>query len=60
MTRNGFAVRHFTPEEDDRLLALEAEGKTYTEIGRLMNRKPNSIRGRLMTLARREARAEAA
>lgn len=60
MDRKGFSVCRFTAEEDAQLLALEAEGKGDSEIGKVMGRRPNSIRGRLMTLARREARAEAA
>lgn len=60
MQRNGYAVRRYTPEEDARLIALEAEGLGDTEIGKAMGRRPNSIRGRLMALARRQARSEAA
>lgn len=58
--RNGHAVRRYSAEEDVQLLALAAEGKGESEIGRLMGRKPNSVRARLMTLARHEARTEAA
>lgn len=59
--RNGHVVRRFTQADDEVLLKLEAEGLNPGEIGRRMDppRQPNSIRGRLMTLARREARAEA-
>ncbi|MBO9380295.1 hypothetical protein GG804_26370 [Sphingomonas histidinilytica] len=57
--RNGRAVRAFTSEEDARLLELERSGVNYAEISRRMNRPPNSIRGRLYTLARIEAREEA-
>ena len=61
ITRRGnHSFRTFTPEEDARLLALEAEGKNYSVIGRALGRKPNSIRGRLATLARRDARSSAA
>ena len=56
--RGNHDVRRFTADEDTRLLALEAQGLGYSEIGRHMGRKPNSIRGRLATLARRDARAE--
>lgn len=56
--RGGVVVRQFTPAEDRQLLELEAAGQTYSEIGRAMGRKSNSIRGRLMTLARRQAREE--
>lgn len=60
LKRGNHLVRAFTPEEDARLLALEAQGLTHTEIGRALGRKPNSVKGRLMTLARRDERAEAA
>lgn len=58
MKRGDHVVRTFTPQEDERLLELEAEGLGYTEIGRRIGRKPNSVRGRLATLARHDARAE--
>lgn len=57
--RNGHVVRRYTTEEDERLLALEAEGLSLSEIGRRLGRRHNSIRARLMTLARRDARLEA-
>ena len=56
--RCGHSVRYFTDEEDQRLLALEARGENCSQIARQLGRKPNSIRGRLATLARRQARAE--
>ena len=58
--RGGYLVRPFTPAEDERLLDLSAEGKRICEIARAFGgtRQHNSIIGRLMTLARREARAE--
>lgn len=56
--RGTYKVRRFTPAEDARLLELEAEGLSQYEIARRLGRKRNSINGRLMTLARREARAE--
>jgi transposase-like protein len=59
VTRGNHVVRRFTPEEDARLLALEAEGLGDTEIGRRLGRKSNSVRGRLMTLARRDELLEA-
>ena len=40
------------------LLTLEAQGINIAEIARRISRKPNSVKGRLMTLARRDARAE--
>lgn len=56
--RRGHVVRAFTPDEDARLIALDAQGLSYGEIGRALGRRANSIRGRLMTLARRDDRAE--
>ncbi len=56
--RGKHIVRPYTPEDDRILLALEGEGLGDSEIGRRLGRKPNSVRGRLMVLARREARAE--
>lgn len=58
--RNGRAVRRYSAEEDAQLLALASEGKGDSEIGKLIGRRPNSVRARLMTLARHEARSEAA
>ena len=58
-SRNGHVVRHFTAEEDARLLRLEAKGLSVMEIARHLNRRRNSVHGRLMRLARHEARAEA-
>jgi hypothetical protein len=56
--RNGKAVRRFTPADDEKILSLSLAGKSDTEISRALDRRPNSIRGRLMTLARHQARAE--
>ncbi|HMO74538.1 MAG TPA: hypothetical protein PKD99_02450 [Sphingopyxis sp.] len=56
--RGGHVMRTFTAEDDRRLLALEAAGLNYSEIARNLDRKPNSIRGRLATLARNQARAD--
>lgn len=57
--RSGHLVRPFSEAEDEQLLAFEAQGLNYTEIGRRLGRKPNVIRGRLLTLARHQSRAEA-
>lgn len=43
--------------DDSLLRELEAEGLSYTGIGRRLNRAPTSVRGRLATLARRDERA---
>lgn len=60
MQRGDHVVRRFSKEEDERLTALAKTIPTISDyqIGRLMGRKPNSVRGRLMTLARHEARRE--
>jgi hypothetical protein len=57
--RGGRVVRKFNQAEDAALLALEAEGLNRAQIGRRLGRKPNVVKMRLMTLARREDRAEA-
>lgn len=54
--RGGHQVRRFTPDEDALLLELERRGLGDTAIARELRRKPNSVRGRLMTLARHEER----
>lgn len=56
--RGSHLVRRFTPGEDRRLLEMEGAGETLAQIARALNRKSNSIRGRLMTLARRDERRE--
>jgi hypothetical protein len=56
--RGGHVVRPFTPEEDALLVALRSQGVRVCDIMRRTGRPPNSIRARLLTLARREARAE--
>ncbi len=53
-------VRRFTVEEDAQLLGLEKAQLKVSEMARLLGRPANSIRGRLMTLARRDAREERA
>ncbi|MGV7034894.1 helix-turn-helix domain-containing protein [Methylobacterium symbioticum] len=58
--RNGREIRRFTAEDDAKLLAMEAEGKRIADMARALGRQSNSVRARLMTLARHEARAEAA
>ena len=58
VTRGDHIVRRFTSDEDSVLLQLEAEGLRICEMSRALGRPPNSIRGRLMTLARHQARKE--
>jgi len=60
VVRNGHPVRRFTEREDRLLLALEAQGLRISAIAKRLGRKPNSVLGRLYTLARRDARAEVA
>lgn len=57
--RGNHRVRAFTPDEDRRLLEMEAQGLGYSEIGRALGRKPNSVKGRVMTLTRRAERGVA-
>lgn len=56
--RGSHVVRTYTPEDDAKLLELEARGLGNSAIGREIGRKPNSVRGRLLTIARHQARAE--
>lgn len=60
MKRGNHVVRRFTPAEDRMLLEMEMEGIKRSEICKALGRSNNSVLGRLMTLARRDARAEAA
>lgn len=55
-SRGGHTVRRFTPDEDARLLKMEAEGLSRAVIARALKRGRNSIVGRLMTLARHDER----
>ncbi|MFD1034123.1 hypothetical protein ACFQ15_05610 [Sphingomonas hankookensis] len=56
--RGGHVIRPFTPDEDARLRDLEAQGLKTRQMADQLGRRENSIRGRLMTLARHDARAE--
>lgn len=58
--RGDYSVRRFTAAEDAELLRLEATGINPHQIALALGRKRNSVIGRLATLARRDARAEAA
>lgn len=55
--RGDHVVRRFTPEDDALLLALHNQGFGIRTIGKRMGRRDNSVRGRLMCLARRDERA---
>lgn len=57
-SRGGHLLRRFSESEDRQLLDLEAQGMRICDIARAMDRKPNSLRGRLMTLARIDEREE--
>jgi hypothetical protein len=59
MRRGNHTVRNFTPDEDEIILSMRASGHRIVEIAQATGRKHNSIVGRLLTLARHEARAEA-
>lgn len=56
--RGNHTVSKFTIDEDSKLLELEATGMRICDISRAMSRPPNSLRGRLMTLARQQSRRE--
>lgn len=56
--RNGHVVRPFSKSDDKVLLEMKAAGHRTTEICRTLKRPSSSIIGRLMTLARQEARKE--
>ncbi|QEH36585.1 Sigma-70, region 4 [Aquisphaera giovannonii] len=58
--RGNHLVRRFTPEEDQIALEMRSSGATISEIARKLNRRVNSVIGRLNALARREARREQA
>ncbi len=52
--RGGKPVRPFAPDEDQQLLEWAAQGISYSEIARRLDRAATSIRYRLLTLARHE------
>ncbi|MBU0643672.1 MAG: hypothetical protein KJ731_21160 [Alphaproteobacteria bacterium] len=58
VARGDHYVKRFTATEDRALIDMDIAGWRVCDMARALDRKPNSIRGRLMTLARREARAE--
>lgn len=57
--RGGHTIRRYTAAEDATILRLRASGMSLKKIGERLGRPHNSIMGRLMTLARHQARAEA-
>jgi hypothetical protein len=56
--RGGRLVRLYTQAEDARLLAMAREGRPERQIAQALQRSATLVAGRLMVLARREARAE--
>lgn len=56
--RNGTPVRPWSAEDDARLLAMEEAGTPLNRIGIEIGRANSSVRGRLLTLSRRDARLE--
>ncbi|PHY20896.1 hypothetical protein CSW59_06710 [Caulobacter sp. BP25] len=59
VSRGDHTVRRFTAEDDAKLLEMEAQGASVSAIAKALDRRHNSITGRLMTLARHQARTEA-
>ena len=41
----------FLPQEDRRLVDLRVEGRSLTDIGKILGRNPGSVLGRLRRLA---------
>ncbi|EPR09896.1 hypothetical protein M527_07165 [Sphingobium indicum IP26] len=58
--RDGNTCRPWSADEDKRLLDLEGKGTKINQIARQIGRANSSVRGRLLTLARRDARREEA
>lgn len=58
MRRGAHLVRRFTPEEDRRMLDMRRRGLRVCQIAEVLERRQNSVSGRLMALARREALQE--
>ncbi|MGC3938292.1 hypothetical protein ACOTTU_10860 [Roseobacter sp. EG26] len=56
MKRGKHTVRRFTPKEDRKIIEMELSGHRVSEIAAALGRKSNSVKGRMMTLARRQER----
>lgn len=56
--RGNYTVKRFTAAEDARLIEMDISGMSVMDIARALGRPHNSIIGRLMLLARNEARKE--
>lgn len=52
--KDGRTFRTFTPDEDDRIMALATDGKSAREIATVMGRARTSIMMRIMLLELRE------
>lgn len=51
--RGNGLVRRYTPQEDDRILAMRIRGATIGRIAQALGRSYSSVLGRLVTLAAR-------
>ena len=58
--RDGVIVRAFSPSDDRKILSLSLQGVKASDIAERLDRATSSIRNRLMTLARIDARRELA
>ncbi|MFB0875489.1 MULTISPECIES: hypothetical protein [unclassified Sphingobium] len=58
--RNGRPCRPWTAEDDAKLIELEQAGVKLHIVAQRLGRANSSVRGRLLTLARRDARREEA
>lgn len=56
--RGSHMVRPYSAEEDALLLQLDNQALPLSQIARRLGRKTNSVKGRMLTLARHAARAE--
>lgn len=56
--RGNHVVRRFTEAEDKILREMSERGAKVHEMAKALNRRPNSIDGRLMTIARHDERAD--
>lgn len=55
-TRGGHVVRRFSPKEDAKLAEWREQNTSIAECARRLGRRPHSVRGRLMAIARQEER----
>lgn len=56
--RAGREIRPFSKDDDQQLRSFDREGLSYSEMARRLGRNPGSVRNRLLTLARHDARRE--